>query len=117
MEQEQWWEYQHTTNFVRNPYKGYRDFEFAKKYQIQIKQVIQPFDYELPVDTTKWTRAYEGDGILINSSNKNGDFNNLENRTAIKKITKRLKEINAGYGTINYKLRDWGKLLSIIDNP
>jgi leucyl-tRNA synthetase len=78
-----------------------RDFEFAKKYDIPIKVVIQPFDYELNSD--RMTRAYEGDGTLVNS----GEFNGMENRSAIKAITEKLTEINQGSFSINYKLRDW----------
>ncbi|MFX0057902.1 MAG: leucine--tRNA ligase [Candidatus Hodarchaeota archaeon] len=78
-----------------------RDFEFAKEYRIPIKVVIQPFDYELKAD--KMTRAYEGDGILINSE----EFNGMENRSAIHAITKKLEKLGMGKSTINYKLRDW----------
>ncbi|TFG12145.1 MAG: leucine--tRNA ligase, partial [Promethearchaeota archaeon] len=78
-----------------------RDFEFAKKYNIPIKVVIQPFDYEL--NPEKMTRAYEGDGTLVNS----GEFNGMENCSAVKAITKKLYEIDQGSFTINYKLRDW----------
>jgi leucyl-tRNA synthetase len=83
------------------PAHDQRDFEFAKEYGIPIKVVIQPFDYELNVE--KMTRAYENDGVLINSE----DFNGMENRTAIGAITEKLDEINMGSATINYKLRDW----------
>jgi len=78
-----------------------RDFEFAKQYDIPIKIVIQPFEYEIKKE--KMLRAYEGDGILINS----GEFDGMENRSAIKSITKKLNQINKGSFTINYKLRDW----------
>ncbi|MFX0038217.1 MAG: leucine--tRNA ligase [Promethearchaeota archaeon] len=84
------------------PAHDQRDFEFAKEYDLPINIVIQPHSYELNV--TKMTRAYEGDGILINS----GEFNGMENKSAAKEITKKLKELNKGYATINYKLRDWG---------
>ncbi len=47
------------------PAHDQRDFEFAKKYDIPIRIVIQPFDYELKLD--KMVRSYEGDGTLINS--------------------------------------------------
>jgi leucyl-tRNA synthetase len=83
------------------PAHDQRDFEFAKKYNIGIRIVIQPFDYELRED--KMTRSYEGDGILVNSE----EFNGMENRTAINSITEKLENIGMGYGTINYKLRDW----------
>ncbi|MEJ2278562.1 MAG: leucine--tRNA ligase [Candidatus Lokiarchaeota archaeon] len=83
------------------PAHDQRDFEFAKKYDIPIKVVIQPFDYELREE--RMARAYEGDGTLVNS----GDFNGIENKIAIGTISDRLKEINMGKSTINYKLRDW----------
>jgi len=79
-----------------------RDFEFARKHDIPVKVVIQPYDYELNAD--KMTRAYETDGILANSE----EFNGMENRSAINAITEKLDEMNAGYATINYKIRDWG---------
>ncbi|MBY8980814.1 MAG: leucine--tRNA ligase, partial [Candidatus Lokiarchaeota archaeon] len=78
-----------------------RDFEFAKKYNIPIKVVIQPFEYELNAD--RMTRAYEGDGILVNSD----EFNGMENRSAIDSISKKLESIGMGEKTVNYKLRDW----------
>ncbi len=84
------------------PAHDQRDFEFAKKYNIPIKIVIQPYDYELNI--VKMTRAYESDGVLVNSE----EFNGLENRLAAKEITKKLKQLDIGYATINYKLRDWG---------
>lgn len=84
------------------PAHDQRDFEFAKEYNIPIKIVIQPHNYELNV--AKMTRAYESDGILVNSE----EFNGLENKSANFKITEKLTEIEKGYATINYKLRDWG---------
>jgi len=84
------------------PAHDQRDFEFAKEYNIPIKIVIQPHDYEL--NLTKMNRAYESDGILVNSE----EFNGMENQSAINAITEKLNRINMGYKTINYKLRDWG---------
>ncbi|MBY9003348.1 MAG: leucine--tRNA ligase [Candidatus Lokiarchaeota archaeon] len=78
-----------------------RDFEFAKRYNIPIKIVIQPFDYELNVN--KMTRAYEGEGILVNS----GEFDGIDNKNAIKEITLKLEELEKGSETVNYRLRDW----------
>ncbi|MFX1295900.1 MAG: leucine--tRNA ligase [Promethearchaeota archaeon] len=83
------------------PAHDQRDFEFAKKFNIPIRVVIQPFDYEL--NSEKMIRAYEGDGYLINSD----EFNQLENRMAIKEISKKLEEKKKGKEIINYKLRDW----------
>ncbi len=78
-----------------------RDFEFAKKYQIPIKVVIQPFEYE--INAEKMIRAYEGDGSLVNSD----EFNGMENRSAIKSISKKLESMGMGEEAVNYKLRDW----------
>ena len=78
-----------------------RDFEFAKKFDIPIKVVIQPFDYELNAE--KMIRAYEGDGTLVNSN----EFDGMENRSAINAISKKLSSIDVGQETVNYKLRDW----------
>ena len=84
------------------PAHDQRDFEFAKKFDIPIRIVIQPFDYEIALE--KMTRAYEADGILVNSE----EFNGMENRNAINAITEKLNEKDLGHETINYKLRDWG---------
>ncbi|MFX1288968.1 MAG: leucine--tRNA ligase, partial [Promethearchaeota archaeon] len=78
-----------------------RDFEFAKKYNIPIKVVIQPFEYELKPE--KMFRAYEGDGVLVNSN----EFDGMENRSAIKAISKKLSSMDMGQEIVNYKLRDW----------
>ncbi len=83
------------------PAHDQRDFEFAKKYNIPIKVVIQPFDYELNAE--KMTRAYEGDGQLVNSD----EFNGMENKLAIGAITESLEDKSLGSETVNYKLRDW----------
>jgi len=84
------------------PAHDQRDFEMAHAYNIPIKIVIQPHDYEINID--KMTRAYESDGILVNSE----EFNGMENRSAINSITEKLDKIGMGNATVNYKLRDWG---------
>ncbi|MHA2128707.1 MAG: leucine--tRNA ligase, partial [Promethearchaeota archaeon] len=84
------------------PAHDQRDFEFAREYEIPIVIVIQPPDYEL--NEARMARSYEGDGFLVNS----GEFNGMENRSAIRAITEKLDEKDSGYATINYKLRDWG---------
>jgi leucyl-tRNA synthetase len=84
------------------PAHDQRDFEFAKKYEIPIKIVIQPETYEINIK--KMSRALTGEGKLVNSRNFNG-WSNLE---AINEITKWLSKNKKGRKTINYKLRDWG---------
>ncbi|MBR9702846.1 leucine--tRNA ligase, partial [Candidatus Woesearchaeota archaeon] len=83
------------------PAHDQRDFEFAKKYKLPIKVVINPKDSKLNAD--KMTRAFVDDGIMVNS----GEFDGENNREAIKNITKKLVKLKAGEAAINYKLRDW----------
>ncbi len=83
------------------PAHDQRDFEFAKKYNIPVKIVIQPDAYD--INPEKMSRAYTGNGRMANS----GKFNNLPNTIAINNITKYLKEKNKGRKTTQYKLRDW----------
>jgi leucyl-tRNA synthetase len=79
-----------------------RDFQFAKKYKIPIKIVIDPVGLEIE-NKEKMTYAYTEEGNLINS----GKFNGLGNKEAIKKISIYIENNNFGKKVINYKLRDW----------
>ncbi len=72
-----------------------RDFEFAKKYQLPIKKVVECKDDQLP---------YTGDGKIINSPLLNG----LDKNQAIIKVIEHLEVKNIGNRSVNYKLRDWG---------
>ena len=72
-----------------------RDFEFAKKYQLPIKKVVECSDDQLP---------YTGDGTIINSPLLNG----LDKDKAISKIIEYFEKNNIGSKSINYKIRDWG---------
>ena len=83
------------------PAHDQRDFEFAKKYKIPIKVVIQPEKFELKSD--KIERAYTGDGKLVNSN----EFDSINNKIAIEEITKNLEKKKIGKKTFNYKIRDW----------
>jgi len=77
------------------PAHDQRDFEFAKKYGIKIKQVIKGGNVK--------KEAYTGDGFLINS----GRFNGLENHKAKWNITQHLEGEDLGRKSVQYKLRDW----------
>ena len=72
-----------------------RDYEFAKKYGLEIIQVLEGENIE--------EKAYTGDGIHINSSFLDG----LNKEEAIDKIIKYLEENNIGKKEVNYRLRDW----------
>jgi leucyl-tRNA synthetase len=74
-----------------------RDFDFAKKFNLPIIQVVQPPDAK-----TDW-QGYTDDGTAVNS----GFLNGLPTAEAKKKITTWLSEKGLGKKTINYKLRDW----------
>jgi leucyl-tRNA synthetase len=83
------------------PTHDQRDFEFAKKYDLGLRVVIQPPGEEIREETM--TEAYEGEGILVNSEPFNGE-RNLE---ALDSIAEYLEAEGMGYKTVNYRLRDW----------
>ena len=74
-----------------------RDYEFASKYNLPIKPVIEG-------DNKKENTAYTGPGVLINSEKYNG----LDSESAKNKILDDLLKKNAGESKVNYRLRDWG---------
>lgn len=78
-----------------------RDFEFAKKYHIPIKQVIKPKD-DREVDFTK--QAFTDKGILIHS----GFFTGFTSEEASTAIIKELQERGKGEALVHWRLRDWG---------
>lgn len=83
------------------PTHDQRDFEFAEKYELQKRVVIQPKDKKL--ETHAMEKAYVDEGILVNS----GQFDGLGNIEAIEKISDWLEKKGFGKRTVNYKLRDW----------
>lgn len=83
------------------PAHDQRDFEFAQKYGLQIKQVIEPIADE-EIDLTK--QAFIEHGKLVNSAEFDGkDFDGAFNGIADK-----LEKLGAGKRQVNYRLRDWG---------
>jgi len=83
------------------PSHDQRDFEFAKKYQLDLKVVINPKGKELNADSMK--KAYVDPGVLVES----GEFSGTNNEAAKQAIIKYAEEKKYGKGTINYRLRDW----------
>ncbi len=83
------------------PAHDQRDFEFAKKYKIGMKVVIQPRDKK--INEKNPSEAYTGIGKLVNSENFNGLFSD----EAKEHISIHLKEKKLGKKVVNYKLRDW----------
>ena len=86
-----------------------RDFEFANKYQLPIKQVIdlkEPYKQGQQFDATTWQDWYgdKQNGVAINS----GELDGLNFKQAFDKILTQLEPKGLGKKTINYRLRDWG---------
>lgn len=83
------------------PAHDQRDFEFAQKYSLPIKQVIAPLADE-EIDLTK--QAFVEHGKLVNSAEFDGkDFDGAFNGIADK-----LEKLGVGKRQVNYRLRDWG---------
>jgi leucyl-tRNA synthetase len=80
------------------PAHDQRDWEFAKKYNIPIVEVIKGNDCA-PVER----HAYEGEGILVNS----GQFNGTKSTEAFDIVSKWVKNQGFGKKTVNFKLKDW----------
>ena len=78
-----------------------RDFEFARKYDIPVRQVILPGGAENA--PRQMEEAYIGDGVQINS----GPFDGMPNRDAGKAIVAELNKRGLGQPTVHYRLRDW----------
>ena len=83
------------------PAHDQRDFEFAQKYSLPIKQVIAPIADE-EIDLTK--QAFVEHGKLVNSA----EFDGLDFDGAFNGIADKLEKLGAGKRQINYRLRDWG---------
>ena len=78
-----------------------RDFHFAKKYNLNIEQVIEPIDAKT---MNLEEGAYTDYGRLINS----GEFNGLEFQEAFDAIVNKLTSLHKGKKTTQFRLRDWG---------
>jgi len=78
-----------------------RDFDFAKKYGLPIKVVINPPGENLSEDTM--TNAYDEPGIMTNSPG----FDGMANEEAMTGIADYMEEKGIGKRVINYRLRDW----------
>jgi len=91
-----------------------RDFEFAQKYSLPIRQVIAPITHTQlsaePTSTTGtdqsavMTHAFVDYGVLINSANWGGKLS----EQAIAEMTRHAEEKGFGTGAVTYRIRDWG---------
>ena len=78
-----------------------RDFDFAKKYNLPIKIVIQPEGQNMKSEDM--TEAFAAEGIMENS----GQFDGMNNKDALKAIIEYLEENGIGERKVNFRLRDW----------
>lgn len=83
------------------PAHDQRDFEFARKYDIPIRVVIQPPDAELDFETMN--EAYVDEGVMAES----GPFSGMPSREGTEALNKYLKEQGIGEAGVSYRLRDW----------
>lgn len=84
------------------PAHDQRDWEFAKKYKLPIKQVVTPPSDESPCNLE--LAAFVEKGLLINSA----EFDGLDFQNAFTAIEQYLSERNLGKKKVNFRLRDWG---------
>jgi len=80
-----------------------RDYDFAIKYNLPIRQVVSPIKADKYADSGGLKEAFVDYGTLINS----GEFNGLSSKEAMEKITQWLKKRGLGKKKVEYKLRDW----------
>ncbi len=83
------------------PAHDQRDFEYARKYGLPVRVVIQPEGE--PLDGETMAEAYTGPGHLVNT----GEFNGLPNVQAMAEITAYLESRGAARHQVQYRLRDW----------
>ncbi len=84
------------------PAHDQRDFDFAKKYGLEVIVVVQP--EKDPLVPSQMTEAYTAEGVMVNS----GEFNGLPNSQAKEDIARYLESHNLGKKTVSFRLRDWG---------
>ncbi len=83
------------------PAHDQRDFEFAKKFGLDIVPVVDPSTGD--IDWNDLKAAFEAEGTMINS----GKYDGMNNKDAIVAIREDLKAIGLGEAVTNYRLRDW----------
>ena len=84
------------------PAHDQRDYEYAARYGIPVRLVVQPREGAL--DAAGLSAAFEDDGVLVAS----GDFTGLASAEARSAIAARLEDAGRGRRKVNFRLRDWG---------
>ncbi len=84
------------------PAHDQRDFEFARKYGLPVRVVVQPEGEPLAAETM--TAAFDGEGTLVGS----GPYTGLSASEANRRMTQAASAGGFGQGTVQYRLKDWG---------
>ncbi|MDQ2717619.1 MAG: leucine--tRNA ligase [Chloroflexota bacterium] len=84
------------------PAHDQRDFEFARRFAIPIREVIRPPD-EQASDPASWSEAKVALGVMVNS----GPFDGTPADEAIARVTRFIEEQGVGKFMVSYRLRDW----------
>ena len=87
------------------PAHDQRDFEFAKKFNLPIKVVVQPTSETIDADTM--TAAYPHEGVMVHSGPLNGVMTGKGSGQSVEAAVQWLEANGKGKGTANYRLRDW----------
>ena len=87
------------------PAHDQRDFEFARKYDIPIKVVIQPLEPSNPgtLEPSSMSSAFTDVGTMVDS----GPFNGTRSDEGIARVTAWLEQQGLGRKVVNYRLKDW----------
>jgi len=83
------------------PAHDQRDFDFARKFDLEIIPVVDTDDPD--IDINNLDKAFDAEGKMINSEM----FTGMDNKQAIAKIIDYIEERKIGHRAVNYKLRDW----------
>ncbi len=87
------------------PAHDQRDFEFARTFGLSVNVVVQPDGDSLDGDTM--SEAWPGDGVMVHSGPLDGIPAGKGEGQSVEAAIAHLEAINAGRGTVNFRLRDW----------
>jgi len=86
------------------PAHDQRDFEFARKYLLPVRVVIQPAEGDRLPPGEELAKAFTEDGVLVES----GSFTGLDSAAARRRMSAVAEEEGLGAAVARYHLRDWG---------
>ena len=86
------------------PAHDQRDFEFARKYGLPVRVVIQPEGRAAPLDAATMAEAWSEPGRVVDS----GDYTGLWSEEALRVMAEKAERRGIGQRTVQFRLRDWG---------